>query len=234
MDNIDFPMPTNINWAAVVAAFATVFAYFTPMLPDNVRSAILTLIMAVFVIAVVLLHSLVNHPANVAKVKALLADAAQSGRRSAGMMLALLFPFFAVAVLAGALSACASNGAGGITGSPSLQQSVAKIANFAVADLENADAIAIANKDTMASNCFEGLETFVKQQQAIASGLTTNPVSGAFSAFEQGRVSLQDSTNLISQSQVQALEQACGPLQVDVQNQPALFLANLAAFGVKP
>lgn len=142
---------------------------------------------------------------------------------------------FIVAALAVTLGGCALNAAGnGISLSPDISTSVKNIGAFTMTDLQNADAIAVQNKDDQGHTCYVGLEEFVTEQEATANGAGTQTVSGAFSAFEAGRVALDTATNLISTAQVKALETACGPLVVDTQNNAALFLANLAQLGVKP
>lgn len=131
-----------------------------------------------------------------------------------------------------ALSGCAGSlTSGGLTVSPSVSSSLQNIGAFTMTDLQNADKIAVANKDTLADTCFLGLEAFVAEQQAMVGGLTTNTVSGAFSAVEQARVGANGLTNAISKTQIQALETACAPLVADQLNDQAAFLANIASLG---
>ncbi len=139
---------------------------------------------------------------------------------------ALLACFFLMPLL----SACASSG-DGISLAPSVQTSIAAIGTFTVSDLQNADAIAVKNNDALGDQCYRGLIVFVQDEQGSVGSLAAGTVSGAFSAFEQGRVALKGATSAISQTQLTSLEQACGPLVVDVQNNTAAFLANVAALG---
>ena len=114
---------------------------------------------------------------------------------------------------------------------PSLATSLNNIGSFTLADLANADAIALKAGDQQGHQCYVGLEVFVAAQQASVNGAATNTVSGAFSAFEAARTAAQGGQQLISQATLTALENACGPLVVDVQNTPAKFMAALAGLG---
>lgn len=132
------------------------------------------------------------------------------------------------------LGGCTSvNGA--LNLSPSVQSSLTNIGTFTMADLQNADKIALAQtpQDQLGHQCFVGLEAFVTNAQAGLAANSGMTVSGAFSALEAARAAANTGSNAISPAVLQPLELACGPLVIDVQNTPAVFLANLAAFGVK-
>lgn len=135
-------------------------------------------------------------------------------------------------MLAFALCACSTINQ---VASPSLQTSLSQIGAFTVKDLQNADAIAQAQTppDVIGHTCYVGLIAFVQAQQ-VTTGQPQLTVSGAFSAFETARATVNNGVTLISKAQLQTLELACGPLVLDLQNQAALFVANLAALGVKP
>ena len=139
-----------------------------------------------------------------------------------------------VAALAVGLSGCASNSAGNLVLDPSLQTSLNTLGSFTIADLQNADAIAVKANDTLGHQCYPALIIFVQAQQNSVNGAATNTVSGAFSAFEASRTAAQGGAQLISQQTLTALESACGGLVQDTMNTPAKFLAALAGLGVKP
>lgn len=154
-------------------------------------------------------------------------DAAQVTRKVA--------PLLFLCVMAGmALTACASvtQSAQSLT-APSVATSLNQIGSFTITDLQNADAMAVAKGDAMGDACFKGLIGFVQTQQAQVNGAASQTVSGAFSAFEAGRLAVNSATGLVSAATLQPLETACGPLVVDTENQPALFLGQLAALGIK-
>lgn len=144
----------------------------------------------------------------------------------------MLKPIAALA-LATLLTACASSPAG-LTLAPSVTDAVKRVGDFTIADLQNADAIAVAAGDSQAHLCYPALITFVQAQQVKAAGLSTQTVSGAFSAFEAARTAVSGAESVISTQDLKTLENSCGPLIVDVQNTPAKFLASLAALGIKP
>ena len=139
---------------------------------------------------------------------------------------------FAVVLILPLLAGCVSVG-NVLKEDPNVNQSLQNIGNFTMADLQNADAIAVKSNDVLAHQCFTGLEIFVAAQQASQGGASTNTVSGAISAFEVARTSLQAGNQLIDKATITSLEQACGPLQIDIRNNAAAFIAGLAALGIK-
>ena len=140
--------------------------------------------------------------------------------------------FVALAAASVMLTACAS---GPIPNTlildPSLATSLNTLGSFTIADLQNANAIAIKANDTLAMACYPALIVFVQGQQNSVNGAATNTVSSAFSAFEATRTAAQGGAALISQSTLTALESACGGLVQDTVNTPARFMAALAGLG---
>ena len=144
----------------------------------------------------------------------------------------LLASFVAVSGCAATTSA---TGAVSVALAPSVTTSLNNVGNFTLADLQNADKIALAQTpvDTQGDACYKGLEVFVQSQQATVNSASGVTVSGAFSVLEATRAAASSGANVISSTQIKTLENACGPLVIDIQNTPAVFLANLAALGVK-
>lgn len=76
------------------------------------------------------------------------------------------------------LASCSS------TGQSSLDSDIAKIANFSIADLQAADADAVAHNDQLAHACYPALIRFVTELQGNDPNAT---VKGAFGAFQRAR-----------------------------------------------
>ncbi len=219
------PLNQNINIIAFMGALMALLIDFG--MRSKTAQDLVTLIAIATPVAIAVTHTLWNHPQNLQRLRdALMPIIGTSYVRRLVPMFALLL------VLPFVLGGCSSTG-GGIVGAPALQDSIKQIGAFTIADLQNADAIALAQNppDLMADACYKGITVFVQQEQSAAGGLASNTVSGAFSAFEQARAGLNAANGAISRAQIQALETACGPLQIDVQNNAAAFLAGVAALG---
>ena len=130
-------------------------------------------------------------------------------------------------------SACASSGVGI---SPSIGSSLNTIGKFVIADLQNADEIALAQvpPDAIAHTCYVAIEAFVQNRRTALNNTSKQSVSGAFSGFEVSRASLQNTEGLISKAQREALEVGCAPLVLDTQNDVAGFLTSLIGLGAVP
>lgn len=109
---------------------------------------------------------------------------------------------------AAALAACSTTApaSGAATTTP---DPIAQISQFTAADLEAAEADAVANNDTVAAACYPALEKFVKSLPG-ANGSTT--VAGAFSAFQKAR----DVRNSVAAGVPVYLTMGCGPLYAQV------------------
>jgi hypothetical protein len=132
---------------------------------------------------------------------------------------------FAALALAGALTACggqlplplnppAPSSAGGTapaTGTP--LGPLQGLASFTVTDLQNALAIAKAGNDAAGKQCYAYLVPVV-QQAAAQLGNPNVTVSGAFSAFETGRVAVSNIKGFVN-GVPQGLNIACAPLVLD-------------------
>jgi hypothetical protein len=141
---------------------------------------------------------------------------------------------FALAALSLGLAACTGSlSTGGLSLAPSAQTSLQQIGAFTIADLQNADHIALGQNppDQLADTCYRGLITFVQTQQAAVGAAAGNTVSGAFSAFETARITAQFGNTAISKATIQPLEVACAPLVQDTINDQTQFLASLASLG---
>lgn len=88
-----------------------------------------------------------------------------------------------------------------------------------VADLQAADADALANKDVFADECYVGAIAYV-QAHPLPLPAPGNPV-GIVSAFQAGRDVVkggQRIAGLVAKGIPPELVQACGPLALDVNN----------------
>lgn len=124
-----------------------------------------------------------------------------------------------VALLGLTLAGCTFSNPVALTQNSSLSD----LAKFTVADLQAADADAVANNDAVAHACYPALEQFV--QSLPTSGGT---VAGAFSAFQKTR----DLANGVKAGLPTYLKIGCAPLVMDEQqliNQLALIGAGAAA-----
>lgn len=109
-------------------------------------------------------------------------------------------------------AACLALAACGTTQTGQLNSAVSDVVNFTDADLDNAEAIAVQNHDTLAVPCFPALKAWVHTLPG-ANGVVQ--VSGLASGFEAGRVTV----NGISQGVPDAVYQACGPLYMQAHGQ---------------
>lgn len=121
--------------------------------------------------------------------------------------------FALVFALALAGCAAASGGAAAPASDP-----LKAISDFTLADLQAADADAVAHRDAIAHACYPALEVFVK---SFPSSLGT--VKGAFSAFQSAR----DVGNGLQQGVPIYLRLGCSALVMDTQQ----LLVKLAAIG---
>lgn len=96
-----------------------------------------------------------------------------------------------------------------------------RVASFTVADLQAADADAVANNDQIAHACYPALIKFV---QSVQGSSTNTTVAGAFSAFQKAR----DLGNQAQAGVPTYLTIGCAPLVVDTQT----LMTKLAAIGV--
>lgn len=103
MENL--PFNQNINWTVAGGAVVTLFAYFFPGIPDNVRNAILTLALVALIIIVPYLHTFINHPANQAKAIAIVDRAVSSAKQSSSVLAVCLVTAL---ILSSVLSGCAA------------------------------------------------------------------------------------------------------------------------------
>lgn len=122
------------------------------------------------------------------------------------------------ALVTGALSACT---VATRTGTASVgTDPLSDLAKFNVADLQAADADAVAHNDQISHACYPALIQFV---QSIQGGTPSTTVAGAFSAFQKAR-----DVRLTVQGGLPAyLKIGCSPLVMDEQ----LLLARLAVIG---
>lgn len=128
----------------------------------------------------------------------------------------MLRKFLLAGVAVIALAGCAVNPATGLPTSSSASDPLAALGKFTVADLTNADKLAVASNDKVAHQCFAYLIPVVEQAQA-AQGTPGVTVSGAFSAFEAGRVAVTNGKALLA-GVPQDLNVACAPLVLDATN----------------
>lgn len=106
------------------------------------------------------------------------------------------------------------------------------LANFTTADLDNAEAMANAQGDTIAAMCYPAIKRFVTEQQAALNGGSGMTVSGAVSAFQQARGAVKKGQALLSGGIPDYLLVGCAPLVVDVQNDVTGFIGQIAKLGV--
>lgn len=99
------------------------------------------------------------------------------------------------------------------------------LAAFTITDLQNALAIAQAGGDQAGVQCYTYLIPIV-QQAAQQLGNPNTTVSGAFSAFETGRVVATNIKGFIN-GVPQGLNLACAPLVVDSTNTLVLLGAQV-------
>jgi hypothetical protein len=119
------------------------------------------------------------------------------------------------------LSGCAPPAANTTTGNP-----LANLSAFTVADLQNADKIAVANNDALAHACYPALIAWIQSLPSATQGTT---VSGAVSAFELARTTRIGATTGIPN----AVKLGCGGLLIDEQTL-LLKLGAMAATSVVP
>ena len=128
-------------------------------------------------------------------------------------MRTFVFAFVALFTLSG----CATAPFAPTTGATPLQA----IGQFTVADLQAADADAVANNDTIAHMCYPAMETFI---MSVTGSTNTTTVLGAVSAFQKAR----DLANHITAGLPVSLKVACAPLLVD----DTTLIAKFAAIGL--
>jgi hypothetical protein len=151
------------------------------------------------------------------------------------MKLSVLIAGFGLAAVLAGCSTADIIPAGLPGGAPSVQGSLGQLGTFTLKDIAAADAIAVANGDSNAHECFaagQGLAKFVGTQQTLAGvgGLT---VSGAISGFEAARVTARSVGTIVGGGVPDYLIHDCAPLVASVKLDAANFLAQLAAFGLK-
>lgn len=216
---MDLPLKQNLNWVALAAAIAGVFAWFFPGIPEVVRSDILTIAFAGVVLAVPLIHTFINHPANQAAAMTLLQSASSavgktsrnSNVRSVAMLLLL------IGIVAPGLTACASNPLAAPASAATQTDPLQNLANFSIVDLQAADADAVANNDTIAHACYPALVKFIQSFPNLQLGT----VSGAFGAFQKGR----DVRNTATAGIPDYVTMGCGPLYAQVHADLLTWLA---------
>lgn len=100
------------------------------------------------------------------------------------------------------------------------------------ADLAAAKADADARGDSVASQCYGGISTYLSAHGGAAPSLPS--VKGVASGFQAAR----DAVKIAEAAQANAgippeLELACGPLALDVQSDLGKAATQLAVFGIK-
>lgn len=101
-------------------------------------------------------------------------------------------------------------------------------------DLEAARLDAVARGDILASQCYAGVETFLDNNPLPNLNLPT-PV-GVISGFQATRDAVKNAQKLkalASQGTPVALEEACGPLEMDARSDVNGIIMDLTLFGVK-
>ena len=101
---------------------------------------------------------------------------------------------------------------------------LAAVAQFTVADLQAADAIAQANNDALGHACYPALVQLI---QSLPQASPSTTVAGAFSVFETARVTRIKVESAAGASLPDYLKLGCAPLLMDEQT----FLLRLAAIG---
>lgn len=123
----------------------------------------------------------------------------------------------ATVILAVSLSACTTPGS-----TDSVQSDVQAISQFTVADLQAADADAVATNDVLAHQCYPTLIKFI---QSLPSSTSSTTVVGAFSAFQKAR----DLRNVAAGGIPDYLLVGCGPLYAQVHGDLLTFLAGASS-----
>jgi hypothetical protein len=141
--------------------------------------------------------------------------------KSAAAALARAFlPLAVIGPLAVGLGACAGQAptaatpSSGAAGNAAAVQPLQGLASFVTTDLQNAVSIAKANNDTEAAQCYSYLIPQVAAAQQQLGTLAPADISGGFSAFEAGRVAVNNAKVLVN-GVPQGLNEACAPLVVD-------------------
>lgn len=111
------------------------------------------------------------------------------------------------------------------TPAPAAADPLSQLATFTIADLQAADADAVANGDAIAHACYPALIAFIQSLPNANSGTT---VSGAFSAFQKAR----DFRNRVNQGVPTSLLMGCGPLVTQVRGDILVLLGRLGVGGV--
>lgn len=134
MDNL--PFKQNINWVAAGAAVVTLFTYFFPAIPPNVRDAILLLAFIGALMVISFLHTFINHPANQQAAEKMVSSMTGMARKSSSVI--ALFLVLTVILLGGALTGCASNTPPPISTNPVQTAANVVIPGTVVSGLQNA------------------------------------------------------------------------------------------------
>jgi hypothetical protein len=119
-----------------------------------------------------------------------------------------------LAACAGPAATTAPAGAAGAAKSGAVQP-LPGLAAFVTTDLQNAASIAKANNDATAAQCYEYLIPQVQAAQQQLATLAPSNISGGFSAFEAGRVAVNNVKGIAGGGVPQALNDACAPLVLD-------------------
>jgi hypothetical protein len=123
-------------------------------------------------------------------------------------------PFAVAAGLVAALSACSGPAlTTAVAGKPATAP-LQGLASFVTADLQNALSLAKANNDTAGAQCYQFLIPQVAAAQQQLGTLAPSNISGGFSAFEAGRVAV-DNIKGFANGVPQGLNEACAPLVLD-------------------
>jgi hypothetical protein len=98
-----------------------------------------------------------------------------------------------------------------------VQQPLQGLASFVTTDLQNAVSIAKASNDTDAVQCYQYLIPQVTAAQQQLGTLAPADISGGFSAFEAGRVAVNNVKGMVN-GVPQGLNDACAPLVLDASS----------------
>lgn len=208
------PFNQNINYIQVVGAIAWLLSLWGIGMPPNIQQDLLVAIPALMGITTFVVHTFINHPANVQILKAKMISAGVNATAINKVMPVLLAGLL--------LASCTTTGtmsSPDTTGGAATPDQLQQLASFTLADLQTADADAVANGDDIAHACYPVLEAFI-QNLPNSNSLTT--VKGAFSAFQKAR----DFRNATNAGVPTSLIMGCGPLYAQVHGDILKFLAN--------
>jgi hypothetical protein len=109
-----------------------------------------------------------------------------------------------------------------------------KLLEATQSDLAAAKADADAHNDVLASQCYSGVSAFLAAAGSGDSDLNITAPVGVASAFQIGRDVVKGAQQVQTGAGIPIeLEQACGPLAVDVNNDIIRGAAGFTLFGVK-